>query len=54
MTTAKEGLPSINENTVHNKILLSLVTTQFSAELYLAIHYYTSKYLIYSLLSELI
>lgn len=53
MTTAKEGLP-INENTVNNKILLTLVTTQFSAELHLVIPYHTSKYLIYSLLSELI
>lgn len=49
MTTAKEGLPDVNENSVDNKISVSLVTTEFPAELYLAIYYYTSKYLIHSL-----
>lgn len=42
MTTDREGVHERNENTVNNKNLLSLVTTQFSAELYLAIYYYTT------------
>lgn len=54
MITAKEGLPDVNENTANNMSLLPSATTQFSAELYWAIYYYTSKYLIYSWLGELI
>lgn len=54
MTTIKEGMADINENTASKVILLPSVATQFSAQHYLAIYYYTSKYFIYSLLGELI